>query len=127
MPRYFYPASRAHHAYCMAKDFGMEFETRFGKWDMDALPHIAGAAGYRLCVHADSLHLLEPRDGDVLNWQTGKGEPWWENHSRYIYPAKGTHDVFTSESASRMLAKPELSARLVLRNGIPFHWPEVEP
>jgi hypothetical protein len=31
--RYYYPASRAHHAYCMALDFGMEFEKRFGKWD----------------------------------------------------------------------------------------------
>ena len=26
MTRYFYPASRAHHAYAMALDFGMQFD-----------------------------------------------------------------------------------------------------
>jgi hypothetical protein len=126
--RFYYPASRAHHAYCMAKDFGMEFERRFGqKWEPESILHIPAASEYRIYVHADSLHLLEPQVGDILNWQTFKGEPWWEDHLRYIYPPQGTHDVFTVETASLMLRKPELSARIIQRQGLAFHWPEAEP
>lgn len=58
MPRYFFPASRAHHAYVMARDFGLEFERRFGKWEPAALLHLSGTADYRIYVHPDCTHIL---------------------------------------------------------------------
>jgi hypothetical protein len=136
MTRWFYTDPLA--AAWMAKHFGMRFTCQGNGYDplqgkpfgIEVLYHFLDT-GYAsnllpIRIHPDSLHLLQPQIGDILNWQTGKGEPWWEDHSRYIYPRQGTHDVFTAESAARMLAKPELSARIILRSGTAFMWPERE-
>ena len=37
MKRAFYPASRAHHAFSMAIDFGMRFKMRNGFWSLEGL------------------------------------------------------------------------------------------
>lgn len=115
----------------MAKHFGMRF-VEHGSYS-GTIIYTEGRNGdtaiaehSRYTIHPASLHLLEPLVGDILNWQTGKGEPWWEDHSRYIYPPQGTHDVFTAESAARMLGKPELSAKIIRRDGRVFFWPESE-
>jgi hypothetical protein len=94
----------------MAKDFGMEFETRFGKWEIESLPHIAGA-GYRLYIHADSLHLLEPRVGDAIIWRN---------------PVAFDCDWRWTIMDSRPV-HPDNEFRIVQRDGKAFIWPEVEP
>ena len=58
MARFFYPASRAHHAVCVALDFGVEFERRFGKWEPRSLLHLPEGSGYRIYIHRDSVGLL---------------------------------------------------------------------
>lgn len=103
MTRYFYHASRTHHAYCMARDFGMEFEKRFGKWEPEGLLHIDPASSYRLYVHPDSLHLLEPKVGD------------------FIVDAYG--DVWTKGNPPPPMREGD---KIIQRNGIAFMWPEVE-
>lgn len=119
MTRYFFPASRAHHAYCMARDFGMEFEQRFGKWPVESLPHIDPGSNYRLYVHPDSLHLLEPVVRDVIKqWGSLAGVPIYDIGERngkpcYFMP-DGSFNHFDS------------CEKIIQRNGIAFHWPESE-
>src|SRR4051794_30555018 len=71
MTRYFYPASRAHHAYAMALDFGMRFKKRDGLWATESLPEIRGAS-YQIEVADESLDLLLPRAGDVIRFGDDK-------------------------------------------------------
>lgn len=122
MKRYFYPASRAHHAYCMAIDHGMEFERRFGKWEPEGLIHLAGATGYKIAIHPDSLHLLEPQDGDVGIW-----DQEWSGHrdeGRFSYPVIGRYA--SNEPYTSVDYRPPMHT-IIQRNGKPFHWPECEP
>lgn len=58
MTRYFYPASRAHHALCMALDFSMQFQKRFGIWDTEGLMHLRGASLYKIYLTPESQHQL---------------------------------------------------------------------
>jgi hypothetical protein len=104
----------------MAKDFGMEFERRFGqKWGPEALLHIAGASEYRIYVHADSLGLLEPRAGDYAR----------DNHVLIeITEDESDHPCFTAEDAIEMKARRTWGVFEILqRDGKPFHWPQIEP
>lgn len=66
-------------------------------------------------IHPDSLHLLEPREGDL--W-AGMGE---DAHYCVWY-------MDSAETAARFKINTELRARMVpyQRNGIVFMWPEVE-
>lgn len=101
MKLYFYPASRAHHAYCMALDFGMKFKTtKDSLWEPEGLLHIRGASGYKIMVAEESMHLLESNDETDL---TVNG----------LTRAVDANPV--SKEANRILQ----------RNGIPFHWPEI--
>jgi hypothetical protein len=117
MTRYFYPASRAHHAYCMARDFGMEFERRFGKWEPEGLLHIDPASSYRIYVHRDSLHLLDPRKGDVVI--NPDGCPAWVG-------ARGFYEDFGITGEVAWYGIRTGAASIATRDGKPFHWPEVE-
>lgn len=113
-PRFFYPASRAHHAYGMAVDYGMEFERRFGKWEPEALLHILGAKDYRICVHADSLHMLEPRVGDVIYTRIGCGQI-------------SVEEMLSDERAALATYIIQRGGKIIQRGGVPFHWPDIEP
>lgn len=62
---YFYPVSCAHHAFCMAIDFGMKFTKRDGFWTPEGLLSVTGAGGYKIEIAEESLGLLEPRVGDI--------------------------------------------------------------
>jgi hypothetical protein len=110
MTRFFFPASRAHHAYSMAIDHGMECATRFGKWPTDGLLYVTG----KLYVHLDSWGLLEPRVGDVLYTRMKQGG---------ISIEEITCEE-RQEKAHHLIAR---GGRIIQRNGIPFHHPEQEP
>lgn len=55
--------------------------------------------GDKIYIHPDSLHLLEPRVGDLVTYAVGE--------VMRLHPTKRTYQV-------------------IQRNGIPFHWPELE-
>jgi hypothetical protein len=105
MTRYYYPASRAHHAYCMAKDFGMEFERRFGKWTPEGLLNIT-QADYRIYIHPDSVHLLEYRANDLVEKDLLSKQCWFllDPNERHFYEI----------------------TKIIKRDGKAFHWPEVD-
>ena len=131
MTRFYYPTSRAHHAYSMAIDFGMEFEKRFGKWDRDALVHLSGATGYKLYVDEGTLHLLQPRRGDLVFYDNLHGGEAWDEVSGIItpdderYPYIGTGEPLMLMDSGEHPYVKELR-RIIQRNGIPFHYPDQE-
>lgn len=59
-------------------------------------------------VHPDSLHLLEPRDGDFFTKHWSKGMP-----SLFTYHTDGG-------------AGFDERCRIIQRDGKPFYWPESE-
>ena len=124
MPRYYYPASRAHHAYVMAKDFGMEFERRFGKWEPEALLHLTGGSEYRIYVHAESLDLLEIRIGDLLDVVHPNGTGSLYEKKFQLVADEGVR--LTIENNWK-LRYPDVEYRIIQRQGIAFSMPEVEP
>lgn len=107
-PRYYYPASRAHHAYCMAVDFGMEFEMRSGKWSLDGLKNIDPESSYRIYIHPDSLHLLAPNKDDLMRSSGGSLFQFGSGLE--------TYDGFHGDD----------EPLIIQRNGIAFMWPESE-
>jgi hypothetical protein len=113
MTRWFYTDPLA--AAWMAKHYGMKF--RYWRWDnlsYQFLPVNARAIDLdssKLYTHPDSLHLLEPKVGDVLD--DGKMQP------RCCYDES---DVEMA-SANRYLSR---GYKIIQRSGKPFHWPEQE-
>ena len=100
---WFYSASRRHHAYAMAIDFGMKFEKQNGFWTPEGLLHISGAGGYKIVVAKESLHLLEPQIGDLLELRCG-----------------GAALLLTTLSENARSG----FGRIIQRDGLPFNWPE---
>ena len=110
MVRYFYPAERVHHAACMAIDFGMKFKG--WKWSPGAFQFVpkyraAPPTANVLEIHPDSLHLLEPQDGDVIDCRQGANNT-----------GCGFQDYLSGINEPR--------GKIIQRNGKPFHWPEKE-
>ena len=113
-PRFFFPASRAHHAFAMAIDFGMRFKKRNGFWTPEGLLGITGGGGYRIEVAGESIHLLQPRQGDLIRWHNPTA---WDSHVHrfsLLYNDEPIH------ADNRLL-------EIIQRNGLPFHYPEQEP
>jgi hypothetical protein len=112
--RYFYTDPLA--AAWMAKHFGMKFGlNHYGKmvWEPVHFSHKPGSEPFTdvddilevaspLYIHPDSLHLLTPQIGDLC-----MGDK-----------IAATVAVLTDHNKSLMVIR---------RNGVPFHWPEVEP
>jgi hypothetical protein len=116
----------------MAKDFGMEFEKRFGKWEPETLVHLTGATGYKLYVHPDSVHLLTPQRGDLVFYDNLHGGEAWDEVSAIIppdderYPYVGTGEPLMLMDGGEHPYVKELR-RIIQRQGTPFFWPESEP
>lgn len=96
----------------MAKHFGM----RFSGWDAEYVlsDFFCLDDGYEISerecsyyIHPDSLHLLEPKDGDLLEWDYGAG----------VVGYKG--GCGEGQFGDRVRS-------IIQRNGIPFMWPETE-
>lgn len=141
MKRYFYTDPLA--AAYMAKHFGMKLEARhtdeqmaeydilesdrwFDWWDScivdgweheietvsDAVAYIKDASS-KIYVHPDSLHLLEPKVGDLIL------EPEKDTGAR-IELSSAYHWNKSFDWEQRQPAK------IIQRNGLPFMWPEQE-
>lgn len=99
----------------MAKYFGMKFEGGYAAQflALDAASQIRdkNERDYYY-IHPDSLHLLEPREGDLVKatW-VGKGAPVSQC---LIY------------NAIEVLGSYWHIGKIIQRNGIPFMWPEQE-
>lgn len=114
MKRYYYTDPLA--AAWMAKHFGMVFDRwteGLGKWTgrlsgSDTLQDFEDCT--QLFIHPDSLHLLEPRAGDLVQWLIHDGQ------GGYI-PGAGVYGYFCGKG------KVE---RIVERDGKQLFWPEVE-
>lgn len=133
--RYFYTDPLA--AAWMAKHFGMQifapvFAAGTGKYSQSRTPlpvwcwarkieqaELAkNTDGERYYIHPDSLHLLEPRVGDVVQFtacdyanQPGlqQSRVWWKPYlDKWSLP----------QDAGNI--------RIIQRDGKPFHWPEKE-
>lgn len=118
--RYFYTDPLA--AAWMAKHFGMDvrIDCPDGERFLDAITThgvntfggaIAANNYTRFYIHPDSLLLLEPQVGDALQL----------NDKPYIISLIG----YEIERLAHR--KRHEKARIILRNGIPFMWPESEP
>jgi hypothetical protein len=105
-PRYFFPACRAHHAYCMAVDFGMKFCNSRGETLL--LEAIIRDSQYeRFYVHPGSVGLMEPQDLDILYRTNGYCQ------------TVGVHI-----GIPKTLAQLAAGAVIIQRDGKPFFWPE---
>jgi hypothetical protein len=134
MTRHFFTDPLA--AAWMSKHFGMRLEgnvsehnesVEFGRFTCAARPyetlwgHVVKAAedeSRKWYIHPDSLHLLEPRAGDLV---TCIGVTGWmidRIEARLYY----THNAAGQECSGKID-----DARILQRNGTPFMWPEVGP
>lgn len=121
MSRHFYTDPLA--AAWMAKHFGMKFNhpesdkfAPIGTSDaIDAFINGQQEDG-RFMVHPDSLHLLEPKAGDLVDfgWIHLCGQSFHE-----LSQLKTSFEQFCEESTCDYD-----SHRIIQRNGKAFHWPE---
>jgi len=93
----------------MAKHFGMKFSS-WSPCITYSFEHNDISCGTKhFYVHADSLHILEPKVGDLLNHHV---------HGPYIATEK--------EMPIPELFLAHKGNYIIQRNGIPFMWPEQE-
>ncbi len=114
MIRFFYPASRAHHAYAMCIDHGLMFETRNGFWSLEGILSVTGAADYKLVVAKECEHLLEPRDTDLVLYHEQIGENFGSEGA-------GPFSFVRREQA---FLEGRMTVRILQRDGYPFAVPE---
>lgn len=64
-------------------------------------------------IHPDSLHLLEPQEGDIIDW-------------RYTMPEEGIEIYDPNQCDGRLKLKEVYSGKIISRKGVVFHQPELE-
>ncbi|WP_435008031.1 hypothetical protein P12x_005298 [Tundrisphaera lichenicola] len=120
MTRFFYTDPLA--AAWMAKHFGMQLQyiehysddSWYAKICHEKIVDIAAKYGFdsyelkEIHIHPDSLHLLEPQEGDYVDLHP---------NGLLIHNGAEFNDAFL---------KRESNWRIIQRNGIAFHWPESE-
>jgi hypothetical protein len=110
--RFFYTDALA--AAWMMKHFGMRFVNHNNGIEITLENVLRHALTGNICgihIHPDSLYLLEPQSGDIVN---------------YLY-AGGSH--LTGGFGVEYLSHDgvlEEDEKVILRNGVPFHWPHSE-
>lgn len=125
--RYYYKDALA--AAWMAKHFGMKFGLEnCGKIEWNCIGTLDSpwtpledwkdiidpiSAHEKLYIHPDSLHLLEPQDGDYA-----------ENRAGNLCSLGGGAEIEVGEE--REVRRRKNGYKIIQRNGVPFHWPEVE-
>lgn len=139
MKRYFYPSSRAHHAACMAIDFGMQFTE--WRWDANRFCFAPTTANddepnERLYIHPDSVALLEPQLGDWLVEFSHGTKYMYEFIIKKFSGRRVSEDgqiqtewertYFEKIGCSGGKYLIDKNHAIIQRNGKPFHWPEVE-
>lgn len=149
MKRYYYtdPIATAY----MGRKFGMQFLGESGEkisfgvtdnsidwWLTDELDQGIGYVGIRFYIAQNSLPILEPQDGDGVEfdrWQWDrerhedlKDAPYQPHYALVKIDEKWKH-IFSSGigwDTVRPDEKFSLPLKIIQRNGIPFMWPEVE-
>lgn len=124
MKRHFYTDPLA--AAWMAKHFGMRFVSAFSGKEFDGSVIVANAGSpieaireqQTYVIHPDSLHLLEPKVGDMVSHL---GLRAWRIDS--IDGAAYHHPAVGSEKIDRFTLKSD-SPTIIQRDGKPFFWPE---
>lgn len=130
MTRYYYTDPLA--AAWMAKHFGFTYVAPDGEPAM-------GIEGVWLCaelgltrfyIHPDSVGLLEPREGDVIDMRPDGFCHIFLPDNDYDGLDTQHGDIaehFTSNATMKGdVPMIETDWKIIQRNGIPFHWPEVE-
>lgn len=89
----------------MAKHFGMKFWN--GEHEICVTPLVDSEAEAKRYIHQDSLHLLEPQEGDWGRTKSGRfaifdgyGRAWRDRSGNFL-----------------------VDAEIIFRNGLAFHWP----
>ncbi len=143
--RYFYTDPLA--AAWMAKHFGMKFGILYkgqvvwnciGQIDrpwgpLESVADIIDPISQHeaLYIHHDSHALLEPQAGDLIFYDNLHGGEAWDEFRCIItpdderYPYVGTGEPLMLMDGGEHPYRKEL-CRIIQRNGIPFHWPDVE-
>lgn len=125
----------------MAKHFGMRF--KLWKWNdlsFQFLPtgRNPDADSSRLYIHPESLHLLEPQDGDAVvfdrwHWERQrfddmKDAPFQPHYATIRIDGDRKH-IFSAGigwDTARVGERFSLPFKIIQREGIAFHWPEVD-
>ena len=127
--QYFYDDPLA--AAWMAKHFGMQFsrgdQCIIGWGDFTYSPPNTWDAPF--VIHPDSVSLLEPQVGDLVEMTYSRGE--WINYRHVTSVEEGYYEIadfpdkygfpdYIGKDGERKIF------RIVERNSIPFHWPQSE-
>ncbi|MCE9567638.1 MAG: hypothetical protein K8U57_37025 [Planctomycetes bacterium] len=122
--RYFYTDPLA--AAWMAKHFGMEFITKDGLITRCVLPLVDGLkTGDCYYIHPGSLHLLEPKNGDLC--RTSGFERIGNSGSQYN--EYDFTDVAFDFGYGPIIERDGCGyspTEIIQRDGKPFHWPQQE-
>jgi hypothetical protein len=122
--RYFYTDPLA--AAWMSKHFGMKFNEPYDFAVMIRMYDMSRGKkqDIKYYIHPDSLHLLEPMEGDYV---TVFGAPRWvryamrtENKITVQYDVDGPEQIFSQSEVAKGIP------RIIQRSGKAFHWPESE-
>lgn len=130
MTKYFYTDPLA--AAWMAKHFGMKIEwSNEDGWQITHLIHqsIMGnekVSIVKLYIHPDSLYLLDPQEGDIVNpsssWQLAYIGSTILVKNMERMPNSTFMDINTINDISKKYG----DVIIIQRKGIPFMWPESE-
>lgn len=112
--RYFYTDPLA--AAWMAKHFGMKFWNE--QHEICVIPLVDAEKDGNIYIHPDSMHLLEPRDNDIVTKVKEDGD-WYDVGHVYDKQFRDGNP-YGDEQAF------EGDERIIQRNGIAFMWPESE-
>jgi hypothetical protein len=130
--RYYYTDPLA--AAWMAKHFGMKFEGgSISAFNCSVFssgrttPHYYADDGdddFRGIIHPDSLHLLEPKVGDIFRcWDNEDPD---DTQPYRIVPNQSTPREWTVELQYAGFDDSVTPNEIILRDGKPFFWPERE-
>jgi hypothetical protein len=124
--RFFYTDALA--AAWQAKHFEMRFWN--GGHEIHVLPLVDGEGTGRWYIHPDSLHLLEPKEGDLVKYGLLSHFGVIGDRCEYdvedgkLFRLSQTTEWDMGESFGFFASKRD--AKIIQRNGIPFHWPQFE-
>lgn len=137
MKRYYYNDSLA--AAWMAKHFGMRFEDTCEGKEQGRIGYNAGRYIFAECddlfdhaenrlinlyLHPDSLPLLVPKVGDVI--QRFEEEFIYYGLQTVVDDATAHKYCYESSAHINSFKSDQTGFRIIQRNGKPFHWPECE-
>lgn len=121
---YFYSDPLA--AAWMAKHFGMQFDIAHTYECYDIGDFVQSDYSFNISeierkyyVHLESLTLLEPLAGDILDFT--------DQDSTNIYQVSEKRRYYNDIDVNSAVAAINEGGKIIQRNGVVFHWPEKAP